>query len=607
MSQILIEKVRIKNFRALRSVEVSLNQLSLLTGANNAGKTTFLRALNAVLGVSRSVLNKDDLFIGQDGTRPENQIIIDIKIIPADELGQRMSQFSEQWSGVFGAGENIANENEQEYFAFRSSFNFQGDDMPEAEYTLITDWNSEQLGVVGEFKRIQQLRNNIRMYFIDAQRDIEDDLRLRTSYFGKMAARISDDYKPADITALTDLIAQINETAVNNSPVLKHLRDTLAKLNQTTQTQGAGVDISPFSRSVRDLHKGMKVDFKDHGSERFGMEYHGMGTRSWASILTAGAYIDWELKQIALKIENGADTHLLFPIIALEEPEAHLHPNAQRTLYGQMKDFKGQKIISTHSPYIAGQAELDELRHFYKAGDQVEVRRLSATLTPDEKRKLRRDVIHSKGELLFARAIVLFEGETESQAFPIFAEKFWGQQPFERGITLIKVDGNNYRPFIMLAQQMNIPWFIFSDYDKPNIQKGVDNALAAVGYPEAQNTPYPNVFKLNTSIEQYLISEGYQTELKAGINACYLGETDDSTPHQQVVAGQARVNAYDDTSLLNDIASDNGKVRYPTYWASQMVNQGDEYRCIPRAIRDLFSSIEQAINPVQPLESESNG
>jgi hypothetical protein len=45
---------------------------------------------------------------------------------------------------------------------------------------------------------------------------------------------------------------------------------------------------------------------------------------------------------------------------------AHLHPNAQKQLYSQINSIAGQKIISTHSPYIAAVAELGQIRNFYK-------------------------------------------------------------------------------------------------------------------------------------------------------------------------------------------------------------------------------------------------
>ena len=60
---ILIDKVRVKNFRSLKDVEVNLQPITLLVGANNSGKTTFLQALNIALGVNKRQLTKDDLFI----------------------------------------------------------------------------------------------------------------------------------------------------------------------------------------------------------------------------------------------------------------------------------------------------------------------------------------------------------------------------------------------------------------------------------------------------------------------------------------------------------------------------------------------------------------
>lgn len=192
------------------------------------------------------------------------------------------------------------------------------------------------------------------MYFIDAQRDLQDDVKQRSSFFGKQTTRIGESPK---LKAFETKINEINKEIVGSSEVLENLTLELSKLNQTIQNTGEGISIKPLNSRIRDLHKGMKVEYQDNGSASFGMEYHGMGTRSWASILSFGAYAASEAKK--------KETAYL-PLLALEEPEAHLHPNAQRTLYGQLKKFTGQKIISTHSPYIAGQAGLEELLFFKK-------------------------------------------------------------------------------------------------------------------------------------------------------------------------------------------------------------------------------------------------
>ena len=594
MSHILLERVRVKNFRALKSVETALTPLSLLTGANNAGKTTFLRALNAVLGVSRSMLNKDDLFIDQAGRCPESKIIIDLKFIAVDEKGERIGEFDPKWTSVF-ASENIGSENQLEFFAVQTSFSFRGEDVPEAEYSLIRNWEGEILGPAGDFKRIQQLRDNIRMYYIDAQRDIEEDVRLRTSYFGKMASRMEDEYSQEDRTLLSALISQINSAAIEKSPALKHLKATLAKLNHTTQTRGTGVDLTPFSRNIRDLHKGMRVDFQDHGSERFGMEYHGMGTRSWASILTAGAYIEWELEQIKKKIEEGVETNLLFPIIALEEPEAHLHPNAQRTLYGQMKGFFGQKIISTHSPYIAGQAELEELRHFYKEGDTVSVDQININqLNISDLDLIRNIITDSKGEVLFSKIVVMGEGPTEEILLSVLGSAYFGKSNFELGINFLGV-GDNYS-ILHVLKFLKIKWFIFSDYDTPEVKSKLQALMRTYDIQEDciirlnnENTTKP--------LEEYLYDEGYEIELKLALKKVkepkYYNEQHRIKKKEAVEIENLRIDGLSKEEFLKELKS--WKVKAAKIYSQQILLRKNPDEKFPAKVRELFEKIQRSI------------
>jgi putative ATP-dependent endonuclease of OLD family len=78
-----------------------------------------------------------------------------------------------------------------------------------------------------------------------------------------------------------------------------------------------------------------------------------------------------------------------------------------------MKDIPGQKIVSTHSPYIASQANLTALRRFTRKDAETQVSQINInSLDNESQRKIRRQVLNTRGELLFARALVLFEGET---------------------------------------------------------------------------------------------------------------------------------------------------------------------------------------------------
>ncbi len=612
--KILIDKIHIKNFRALRDIEVDLKPLTILLGTNNAGKTSFLRAFNAVLGISRTMLNKDDLFINQEGKKPENQeIIIDIRIIPVNEKGERQAIFNPEWQNHLGGSDVIMNETEGifrdwNFFAFRTKYIFQKDDSPKITYTLIRDWIKKILEKEGEFGRISKIRELISVYLIDAQRDILEDTQSRNSFFGRLASKLEEDYDKDALEEIKANIIALNNKAIEKSTVLSHLKETLEKLNQTTKTSGEGVSITPFPKNVRDLHKGLKVNFQDNGSDTFSMEYHGMGTRSWASILTVGAFIDWEIKNIDVKRDNAESPSPFLPILALEEPEAHLHPNGQRTLYNQIKSFKGQKIISTHSPYIVAQAELSELRHFYKFGDKTEISFVDTNaLNIDEKRKIEREVLQTQGELLFAKCIVLFEGETEKQVFPIFAEKFFTTSHFNHGILFISTNGNNYSPFVHLAKTFQIPWFIFSDYDQSNIKKGVDNVLKKI---LGENIDVDNVIKLNQSIENYLVVENYQNELKKGVFEWKIQNNlieNESSPEQHQyykVAEQKKINEMSDMELLEELNKRESKVRYPIYWANEIINLNNEKQ-IPPKIKELFEKIAQKLNIEITQENET--
>jgi putative ATP-dependent endonuclease of OLD family len=76
---ILIKNIRISGFRGLKNIEVTLEQTTILTGMNNTGKTSFLKALQLSLG-NRQFISQDDFFI--QGSSVSEKIIIDLLIVP---------------------------------------------------------------------------------------------------------------------------------------------------------------------------------------------------------------------------------------------------------------------------------------------------------------------------------------------------------------------------------------------------------------------------------------------------------------------------------------------------------------------------------------------
>ncbi len=109
ISGIKITEVRIRNFRSLHEVNVSLDWLTVLIGENNAGKTSFLDSLFAAIGTGRHSISSEDIFIAHSETKipKEREIVVDLLINPIDETtGNIRSSFpgGSYWIELWGDG-----------------------------------------------------------------------------------------------------------------------------------------------------------------------------------------------------------------------------------------------------------------------------------------------------------------------------------------------------------------------------------------------------------------------------------------------------------------------------------------------------------------------
>src|SRR5437660_1706729 len=76
---LLVNKVRIQEFRALRDVCFTLDPLTVFVGENSVGKTSVLEALEVALGGGRAT--EEDLHLGADEKRA-SRFVVDVKIVP---------------------------------------------------------------------------------------------------------------------------------------------------------------------------------------------------------------------------------------------------------------------------------------------------------------------------------------------------------------------------------------------------------------------------------------------------------------------------------------------------------------------------------------------
>lgn len=611
---ILITKVRIENYRSIESMEVSLSEINVLIGANNSGKSNFLRAINIALGQNR-IVSSEDIHINNGEALDEAKCaIIDLMIRPCDAQSNVVETFSDFWIGVFTEAWITTGSVDGDFVGIRTIIQY---DALKNDYMIIhkqiTDWSDSISSSTVSRKKMftGDMNTYISAYYMDAQRDVVDDIRDKKSYFGRATSRIKlPDDKTADIERqLNDINSQI----VDSIPALRQTANSISSIAPTVGNPDGTIEIEPLARKISDLHKGMDIFYRDGDAARLSVSQHGMGTRSWISFLTLGTYIDWEKNNL---VEDDPEAES-FVVLTMEEPEAHLHPQAQQKLYTQISRFSGQKIISTHSPSIVSQAELSNLIHFEKKqGKTIAHRFDKAQYNTEEINRIKREVISSHGDLLFSRAIVLCEGITEEQALPVYFEKYYGVNPSFWGISIIGIGGQNYKTFLSLIRDFNIDWYIFSDGEDSTI-KTVKKAVEKVFALDIENCSNVIILDNKEDFEKHLINSGYVSEIVEAIsdyedNPDYITEyirnrdqksdgrrktnlpkcpTCNQDIYEDIIKDYSGIEGYN-RAVYDCCTGKQAKAKYATVVAEKIVNLEDETRKYPPKIKQLLIAMQ---------------
>lgn len=507
-SGISIRSIRVKNFRCLKEIEVTLTPMTVLIGENNAGKTSLLDAMFAAVGNGVRHLSEEDIFIEENESKPprEREVVVDLLIRPVDEKGEVIEGFPQgsPWLELWGNG-IVQDDEDNDFVGMRMTMawdRIKGDYFVQRRF--LREWKSE-ISEMMDAETAQHVTQvtawqiaPLSLYLLDAKRDAAEEMRARGSVWNKL---ISDHgLSEADVKQIEQKLSDINSLLVGKSGVLSHLQQHLNHMSDVVNCDEKNIAVNPVARRLRDLSKGVDVVLSTRGAPQFPLSQQGMGIRSLASVLLFRAYMTWRQKEQAREA--------LHPFVGIEEPEAHLHPQAQRALFQHLRELPGQRVVSTHSPYVCSQADITSFVHFFKDGNETSVRRFyepgDEELDNESLRKINRHVMNTRGDLLFSRCVILFEGETEEQALPMFAHRYWGQHPNDLGMSFVSVDGSgNYLPFLRLTTRFRIPWVLISDGETDAIA-AVDNALAKAGEVACAANPRCVVLPDGKKFEEYV-------------------------------------------------------------------------------------------------------
>ncbi len=445
-------RARVRNFRGIEDATLDLGETTVVMGENNVGKSALLEALDIALG-SR-VASTTDLRIGENAVAA-GEFVVDMELSPSK--GTAFDQTVIDLLGILyrpAPGTNL-----QSYFVRAVG---KPDDTQRAVRVQRGFMNAWDLGpseiFLEELSSVQ--RHALWFSLLDAQRDLAQDLRARTSPWGKLLRRLQLDEKTRK--GFEQQLAQLSTSVTQALPDATKLAASIARLQSVLAGQVSQARLALLPRTLDDLWRTTDLLVQATGHPELSIGQQGMGARSLSSILAFRAWLEAE---IDLSVEPP-----IMVVTAFEEPEAHLHPQAQRAVFNEITNVYGQKIVSTHSPYVASVAQLDSFRVVRRCPN-VTVRSAQGieaelSLVPDTLAKMRRFCLSRNGDMVFARLVILGEGDTEAGVLPALARSWWSEPPEVRGVAIIPMDGvNNARTFAGFLERLGIPWLVIVDGD----------------------------------------------------------------------------------------------------------------------------------------------
>jgi putative ATP-dependent endonuclease of OLD family len=587
-----LSRLQIKNFRNFKSLDVELGLHLVIVGENRVGKSNLIHALRLILDPSlpdsQRQLRIEDFWDGSKPLTEDSKITVLVELSDFEDSAKHIALLSDY---LVQSKPMVAR---LTYTMFPKK-GLSGPPQKDSDFDFAVYGGSRSEKLI-----TNEVRKRLPIDVLHALRDADADLsNWRRSPLRPLLDELVGSMNQQTMDELSQAANSISDTITNLHDVEQLNRRIVSMLKLLAGEQHSPDTILSFIPTEADrLVRALQV-FIDGG----------MRSISESSLGSSNLiYLALKLLALEQEIKEKVRDH---GFLAIEEPEAHLHPHVQRRVFRSFlapRQHQGSNanvvanrtiILTTHSPHIASVTPLDSLVLLRSHSTPVETvahTTKNAGMTQKDVNDVERYLDVTRGEILFSKGVILVEGEAEQYIVPCLA-RLIGYDLDELGISVCSVAGTNFAPYVKLLSKksLSIPFSIITDEDpvegkKPLAWKRVFDVLKIIGKHQDPAINETNLFRVAdkngvfvtpTTLEIALFRCGRHVSMMRALREL----TTNNKAKDRATKWQNSPSSVDEVQLIKDI-EEIGKGRYAQRLVTLMVNNR-----IPQSIKKAIAFV----------------